>query len=211
MAVKTYLNDRFNNWLETESIEYINNASAVTISGGKFTMDQLNFSQKMYDYLNRVAVSGGSYYDWLEAAYDSNLFRRSEMPVFRGGYIKNVVFQEVISQALSEEQPLATLGGIGRSANDQKGGHIVIKPTEPCYIYAILSFTPRIDYSQGNKWHMLLENMENLFKPPFNQIGFQDDMNEPRAWWTTHHNGSDWVMTAAGYLPAHIEYQTNIS
>jgi hypothetical protein len=76
---------------------------------------------------------------------------------------------------------------------------------------AILSFTPRIDYSQGNKWDMLLENMENLFKPPFNQIGFQDDMNEGRAWWSTNHNGADWVMTAAGFLPAHIEYQTDVN
>jgi len=211
LAIKTYLNDRYNNWLETESIEYINNASAVSITGGKFTMDQLNFSQKMYDYLNRVAVSGGSYYDWLEAAYDSNIMRKSEMPVFKGGYIKNVVFQEVISNALSEDQPLATLGGIGRSAKDQKGGHLVIKPTEPCYIMAILSFTPRIDYSQGNKWDMLLENMENIFKPPFNQIGFQDDTNEGRAWWSTNHNGADWVMTAAGFLPAHIEYQTDVN
>ena len=57
LAIKTYLNDRYNNWLETANIEYINNASAVSISGGKFTMDQLNFSQKMYDYLNRVPVS----------------------------------------------------------------------------------------------------------------------------------------------------------
>lgn len=211
LAIKTYLNDRYNNWLETESIEYINNASAVSISGGKFTMDQLNFSQKMYDYLNKVAVSGGSYYDWLEAAYDSNIMRKSEMPVFKGGYIKNVVFQEVISNALSEDQPLATLGGIGRGARDHKGGHLVIKPTEPCYIMAILSFTPRIDYSQGNKWDMLLENMENLFKPPFNQIGFQDDTNEGRAWWSTNHNGADWVMTAAGFLPAHIEYQTDVN
>lgn len=211
LAIKTYLNDRYNNWLETESIEYINNASAVNITAGKFTMDQLNFSQKMYDYLNRVAVSGGSYYDWLEAAYDSNIMRKSEMPVFKGGYIKNVVFQEVISNALSEDQPLATLGGIGRGARDHKGGHLVIKPTEPCYIMAILSFTPRIDYSQGNKWDMLLENMENIFKPPFNQIGFQDDTNEGRAWWSTNHNGADWVMTAAGFLPAHVEYQTDVN
>jgi len=58
---------------------------------------------------------------------------------------------------------------------------------------------------------MLLENMENLFKPAFNQIGFEDDMNEPRAWWSTNHNGADWVMTAAGYLPAHINYQTDVS
>lgn len=211
LAVKTYLNDRYNNWLETESIEYINNASAVTISGGKFTMDQLNFSQKMYDYLNRTAVAGGSYYDWLEAAYDSNIMRKSEMPVFRGGYIRNVVFQEVISQALSQEQPLATLGGIGRGAREHKGGYVVIKPSEPCYIMGILSFTPRIDYSQGNKWDMLLENMENIFKPPFNQIGFQDDINEGRAWWSTTHNGADWVQTTVGFLPAWIDYQTDVN
>ncbi|AXH78022.1 MAG: major capsid protein [Microviridae sp.] len=211
LLIKTYMNDKFNNWLETESIEYINNASAVTISGGKFTMDQLNFSKKMYDYLNRTAVAGGSYYDWVQAAWDTNITHRSEMPVYRGGMIKNVVFQERISTAASEDQPLATLGGIGRGAKDHKGGRLVIKPTEPGLIQMILSFTPRIDYSQGNKWFTLLETMEDLFKPAFNGLGFQADINEYRAWWATNYNGADWVQTSAGFLPAFIEYQTDIN
>jgi len=75
----------------------------------------------------------------------------------------------------------------------------------------MLSFTPRIDYSQGNKWFMLLETMEDLFKPAFNQIGFQADINEYRAWWSTSHNGADWMQTSAGFLPAWLEYQTDVS
>lgn len=209
LPIRTYKNDIMNNWLETASVTYINNASAVTISGGKFTMDQLNFSQKMYDYLNRTMVAGGSFFDWIEAAYDSMVMRRSEMPAFKGGMVKNIIFQEVISSVGNNTQPLATLGGIGRTARDKKGGHIVIKTTEPSYLMALLSFVPRIDYSQGNKWHVLLENMENLFKPAFNQIGFQEDINEIRAWWTTNYNGADWVQTSAGFLPAWINYQTD--
>lgn len=210
LAVKTYLNDKFNNWVETESITYINNASAVTISGGKFTMDQLNFSKKMYDYLNRTAVMGGSWYDWVEASWDTNVMQKSEIPVFRGGMIKDVIFQERISTAATDTQPLATLAGIGRTARDQQGGRLVIKINEPCILQCMMSFTPRINYSQGNKWHVLLETMEDLFKPAFNQIGFQNDINEYRAWWTTNHNGADWVQTAAGFLPAWLEYQTDI-
>lgn len=209
LPIRTYKNDIMNNWLETASVTYINNASAVTISGGKFTMDQLNFSQKMYDYLNRTMVAGGSFFDWVEAAYDSMVMRRSEMPAFKGGMVKNIIFQEVISSVGNDTQPLATLGGIGRTARDKKGGHIVIKTTEPSYLMALLSFVPRIDYSQGNKWHVLLENMENLFKPAFNQIGFQEDINEIRAWWTTKYNGADWVQTSAGFLPAWLNYQTD--
>lgn len=210
LAVKTYLNDKFNNWVETESITYINNASAVTISGGKFTMDQLNFSKKMYDYLNRTAVAGGSWYDWVEAAYDTNVMRKSEMPVFQGGLIQNVEFQERFSTAATMDQPLATLAGIGRTSRERKGGRLVIKIKEPCVLQCMMSFTPYIVYSQGNKWHMLLETMEDLFKPAFNQIGFQNDINEYRAWWSTHHNGSDWVQTSAGFLPAWLEYQTDV-
>ena len=123
--------------------------------------------------------------------------------------IKNIIFQEVISSVGNDTQPLATLGGIGRTTRDKKGGHIVIKTTEPSYLMALLSFVPRIDYSQGNKWHVLLENMENLFKPAFNQIGFQEDINEIRAWWTTKYNGADWVQTSAGFLPAWLNYQTD--
>lgn len=38
----------------------------IDTSGGSFTADKLKLSKKVYDTLNRIAISGGSYDDWLD-------------------------------------------------------------------------------------------------------------------------------------------------
>ena len=61
LLLKTYQSDIFNNWIKTEWISGQNGISAITAistAGDKFTIDQLNLSKKVYDMLNRIAVSG---------------------------------------------------------------------------------------------------------------------------------------------------------
>ena len=87
MAVKTYISDRFNNWLSKEWIEGANGISAmgsVDTSSGSFTMDSLNLAKKIYDLENRIAVSGGTYYDWQEAVYGEQVRRNAEIPIYHG-------------------------------------------------------------------------------------------------------------------------------
>ena len=57
---------------------------------------------------------------------------------------QEIVFQEVVSNSASQEEPLGTLAGRGVTTGRQKGGHIRIKVTEPCYIMCICSITPRM-------------------------------------------------------------------
>ena len=113
----------------------INEASAVDVSDGTLSMDALNLSQKVYNFLNRIAVSGGTYRDWLETVYTGgNYMERCETPTFEGGVSQEIVFQEVVSNSASQDEPLGTLAGRGVTTGRQKGGHIRIKVTEPCYI-----------------------------------------------------------------------------
>ena len=102
LGLKTYQSDIFNNWLNKEWIEGttgINEISAVDTSMGSFSIDTLNLAKKVYDMLNRIAVSGGSYEDWLSAVYSHEPYRRAESPMYMGGLSKEVVFQEVIGNA----------------------------------------------------------------------------------------------------------------
>ena len=69
---------------------------------------------------------------------------RCETPTFEGGVSQEIVFQEVVSNSASQDEPLGTLAGRGVTTGRQKGGHIRIKVTEPCYIMCICSITPRI-------------------------------------------------------------------
>lgn len=217
LCLKTYNSDVYQNWINTEWIEGvtgINEASAVNVEDGKLSMDALNLAQKVYNFLNRIAISGGTYRDWLETVYTGgNYMERCETPMFEGGVSQEIVFQEVISNSASEEEPLGTLAGRGVTTGRQKGGHIRIKVTEPCYIMCICSITPRIDYGQGNTWDTYLETMNDWHKPALDGIGYQDSLNGERAWWTDHiaTNGGPLTKTAAGKTVAWINYMTNVN
>lgn len=216
LCLKTYNSDLYQNWINTEWIEDvtgINEASAVDVADGKLSMDALNLAQKVYNFLNRIAVSGGTYRDWLETVYTGgNYMERCETPMFEGGVSQEIVFQEVISNSASQDEPLGTLAGRGVTTGRQKGGHIRIKVTEPCYIMCICSITPRIDYGQGNTWDTYLETMNDWHKPALDGIGYQDSLNGERAWWTDYIDESKSLSkTAAGKTVAWINYMTNVN
>ncbi|AXH74848.1 MAG: major capsid protein [Microviridae sp.] len=220
LAIKTYQNDLFNNWLNTEWIDGndgINEITRVVITGGSFGMDELALSKKVWEMLNRIAVSGGSYYDWIGAVYTGVRIDRSESPIYHGSLIKELIFQEVISNSESTGenggvQPLGTLAGRGKLSGKHKGGRITVKTDEPAYLMGLISLTPRIDYSQGNHKHSQLLTLDDIHKPQLDQIGFQDLIEERMAWWSTTKTGTaPWTQLTAGKQPAWIDYMTNVN
>lgn len=211
LAVKTYQSDLYNNWLDTTFVNYINSTSAVSTAGGSFAINALILANKIFNYLNRVVISGASYDDWQDAVWAHDRAKQPMNPIYEGGLIRELVFQEVISNSESDNQPLGTLAGKGTMSNKKKGGKIVIKIDEPSIVMGLISLTPRIDYSQGNSWDVNLETMDDLMKPELNGIGFEDSINERRAWWSTKYSGGNWVQTSAGKVPAWINYMTNVN
>lgn len=218
LAVKTYQSDIFNNWLNTEWIDGtqgITNLTAISTVGNKFTIDQLNLGEKVYNLMNRIAVSGGSFDDYIEAAYGHNKYRRTESPVYMGGLSKELIFQQVVSNATAkatdDTQPLGTLAGRGVLAQKHKGGYVNIQLDEHAYIIGIVSLTPRIDYSQGNRWDTHLQTMADFHVPALDGIGFQELPTEQMAWWDTYFDNADreWITRSAGKQPAWLNYMTN--
>lgn len=224
LAVKTYQSDLFNNWLNEEwidGVEGVNAISSVAIDPAtqSFTMDVLNLAQKVYMYLNRIVVSDGTYKSWLEVSYDEDAFLSVETPIYEGGLIKELVFQEVISNSettnADDTKPIGTLAGRGVMNGKHKGGRVRVSVKEPCYIMGIVSITPRVDYSQGNEWDTGLRTMADLHVPALDEIGFQDLVQERMAWWTTDlvvgGSGMTVVQKMAGKQPAWIEYMTSVN
>lgn len=219
LAIKTYQSDLFNNWLRTEYIDGpggINEITAVDTTAGDFQLDTLNLAKKIYNMLNRIAVSGGTYKDWVIATYDHEPYGMAETPIYHGGLSKELIFQEVVSNAAATGgegggQPLGTLAGKGRMAEKHKGGQVSIKINEHCVVIGLISITPRIDYSQGNKWDVNLLTMDDFHKPPLDEIGFQDLIEEQMAWWSTKKTGGLFVQKSAGKQPAWINYMTNVN
>lgn len=217
LAVKTYQSDIFNNWLSTEWLENeegtgINQITAVSTQGDNFQIDALILAKKVYDMLNRIAVSGGSYNDWVEAVWAHESYKRAESPIYMGGLSREVVFQEVVSNAKTEGEPLGSLAGKGKLSDKRKGGYLKIQVDEPSYIIGIVSLTPRIDYSQGNEWDVNLKTMDDLHKPALDGIGFQELITDQMAFWDTEVNDLGTVtFKSAGKVPAWINYMTDFN
>lgn len=220
LGVRTYLSDRFNNWLNTEWIDGtngINEITSVDVTSGLLTMDALILQKKVYDMLNRIAVSGGSYRDWQEAVFGVRVSRAAESPIYVGGYASEIVFDEVVSTAAFEsgetgQEPLGSLAGRGRETSKRGGKNIKIRCEEPSLIMILGSIVPRVDYSQGNKWWTRLDTMNDFHKPNLDQIGFQELLSQEM-------NGRAWRVSAnyktedfsVGKQPAWTEYTTTVN
>lgn len=216
LAVKTYLSDRFNNWLNTEWIDGttggINAITAVDVSDGKLTMDALILQKKIFNMLNRVAITDGTYQAWREATYGIRSATLPESPIFCGGMQSEIAFDEIVSNAATDEEPLGTLAGRGVATMYKSGRGLKIKCTEPSMIMALGSITPRIDYSQGNKWWTRLENMDDFHKPTLDAIGFQELIAEEAAAWSTEASGDyEYQYQSLGKQPSWIEYTTDVN
>ena len=214
LGIKTYLSDRFNNWLSTEWIDGeggIADITSVDVSDGMLKMDALILAKKIYDMMNRIAVSDGSYQSWQEVVYDEKALRIAESPMYVGGMSSEVVFDEVVSNSATEDQPLGTLAGRGAERQARGGNSIKIKIREPSMIMIIGSFTPRVDYSQGNKWWTRLQTMNDFHKPNLDGIAFQELITDEMAAFDTEVNANETlVYKSAGKQVAWQEYMTNI-
>lgn len=212
LVMKTYLSDMYTNWISTEwvdGVNGINEITAVKIEDNKFTMDALILQKKIFNVLNRIATSGGSYRDWREAVYGVKTEMFDESPIYVGGMSTEITFAEVVSNSAAEDQPLGSLAGRGQdNENAKKGGKIKIRCNEPSLIMAICSITPRVDYSEPNKWWTNLETMDDFHKPGLDAIGWQDLLVEDVAAGLETNEGAK---RAIGKQPSWIEYQTAVN
>lgn len=223
MLLKTYDSDIFNNWIKTDWIDGKGGITEVTsiditANDGKLTMDALNLQQKVYNMLNRIAVSGGTYRDWLETVYTAGKYLdRPETPVFIGGMTQYIEFDEVISKSATEtaygNQPLGDIAAIGRGGKPINNGNIHYQCEEPGYIMGLMAITPMIDYSQGNDFDLNLQTIDDLHKPALDGIGYQDLIQEQMVGETsTYVNGptiSKMKHLSANKTVAWIDYMTN--
>lgn len=223
MLLKTYDSDIFNNWIKTDWIDGVGGITEITsiditANDGKLTMDALNLQQKVYNMLNRIAVAGGTYRDWLETVYTAGKYLdRPETPVFIGGMTQYIEFDEVISKSAAEtaygNQPLGDIAAIGRGGKPLNNGHIHYQCEEPGYIMGLMAITPMIDYSQGNDFDLNLQTIDDLHKPALDGIGYQDLVQEQMVGNTSKYDGganiSNMKHLAANKTVAWIDYMTN--
>lgn len=214
LAVRTYKSDWFNNWLNTESIEAIDNRSRMMVDAqGGITFNSFLLQEKLFKYLNRIQLAGNSVVDWEEASWGIKSDRKAIMPTFEGAMHVRVNFDPIISQSEDENKPLGTLASTGGfDWKSKKGGNISIRVDDHSYLMIVASLVPLPDYNQGNAWDGDLLSYEDLHSPGKDKIGFQNLITDWMASWDTK-IAANGVMTqfSAGKQPSWIQYQTNIN
>ena len=223
ILLKTYDSDIFNNWVKTDWIDGAGGITEITsiditANEGKLTMDALNLQQKVYNMLNRIAVAGGTYRDWLETVYTAGKYLdRPETPVFIGGMTQYIEFDEVISKSATEteygSQPLGDIAAIGRGGKPLNNGHIHYQCEEPGYIMGLMAITPMVDYSQGNDFDLNLQTIDDLHKPALDGIGYQNLIQEQMVGTTSVYENQATISSmkhlTANKTVAWIDYMTN--
>lgn len=221
LCVKTYDSDILQNFINKEWIDGaggISEVTAISTVGNSFTIDTLNLAEKLYDMLNRIGASDGTYTSWISVVYSEAGIKGIISPIFVGGLVKDIVFDEVVSTTESPvgeagSQPLGTLAGKGVMGRKHIGGdNITIQADEISYAMGFVTITPIIDYAQGNKYDVEYKTMDDFHKPSLDGIGFQDSLNNWKAHWDDYQdNTGEWKKRAMGKIPAWMWYRTSIN
>lgn len=212
MALGTYQSDVFNNWLDNDTINALNNKSKVKVDEqGEFSIDMLNITQKLYNYNQRIGVTDGTLNEWRELTYGQKTVGKSLKPVYEGGLSKEIVFDMVVSTAGTEQDPLGTIASRGQFGSKHKGGYCVIDTDEEKLVMVLCKITPRIVYNQGNDWTTNLKTLEDLHKPALDKIGYQNLITDTMVAAETQVNNTQMTITtySAGKQPAWQWYRTN--
>ena len=229
LLVKCYQSDLNNNWMNTEWLDGENGINEITkvhvwtidpetgqsIPANEigFNIDSLNLAYKVYKMLNRIALSGGTYDDWIDSVYTHERAKEIKNPVYEGSLIKQLAFQQVVSNSETESEPLGTLAGRGQLNGKNKGGKMKIRINEPSYIMGIVSISPQnLDYSQGNDWDVNLKNYGEFHAPQLDEIGFEDKLTDNMAWGSTGVSDFSTVTySSVGKQPAWINYMSAVN
>lgn len=212
LALRTFLPDRFSAWVSTDTYNASNSISAiraaVTDGVATFTMDELRFSNKLNQMLQKTAVSGGRYSDWQEVQYGARLKTLNETPQFLGSFSSELTFEDVVQTSASvEDNPLGTLGGrgVGYLGNRK----INFRVPENGFIMTVLSIVPRVDYYQGIKHFYRQTTLGDIHVPSMDSIGFQDLLTDEFASFDTVSSGEGKLhYNSVGKQPAWTELMT---
>lgn len=211
LCIGTHQSDVFNNWLDNATINALNAKTKVKVNeNGEFSINDLQLTQKLYNYDQRIGVTDGTLEEWREMTYGEVGKSKSLKPVYEGGLSKEIVFDMVVSTASTEEEPLGSIASRGQFGSKHKGGYVQIDSDEEKLVMVLAKITPRIVYNQGNDWTNNLKTLDDLHKPALDKIGYQNLNTDTMGAFETIVKADGSLTTySAGKQPAWQWYRTN--
>ena len=181
------------------------NSLEVQIGANAGTIRDLRTAFALQSYLERSAVGGQRYREWLYANFgviDDNA--ALQRPEFLGRSTGVVTISEVLSSVQTEEDPLGRMGGHGISIT--KENNISYTAKEHGIIISMINVQPEAIYFQGIPKMWTRTKPLDYYLEPFARIGEQEIKNKE-----LFVNGRSLVQLEEtfGYQLRYAEYKTH--
>lgn len=185
LFTRTYHMDLLRGILSTDvgNVQSFVSTGSNAASERGFTIDTLNFYTKMYNFINRIDLSGGRFSDWIRTRWAVAPPKDIDRPVYLGSHSTWIDTTDVIATAAGTTQEdvdsKASNSVLGQQAGFAFGAvnakrPIVLKSNEYGTLMCCFSLYPDVMYSQGFELDMLKTSFADIYDPAFKQIGYQD-------------------------------------
>lgn len=213
----TYSDDYFNSRFMNEFVTYLENTSRVTVSNNQFTISQLRIANRVAKYVDKTVFSDSRFGTWLKAHFGVKTNNKLNIPQFLGSISSNLIFNDIYSSAqtgdggVTTNQALGSRASLGQSYISNKGSFVEFKASEPGYLMVMFRMIPIVSYFQGIKKMYLKTSFNDIFKPEYDAIGYQDLQKlELNAVVRSMPSNSSVLITQSGAMPSITAYNTSI-
>lgn len=172
--LRTHKSDMFTAWLNQATYNDMVNSSRINVENGSITVNQIRFGSSLMRYYEKGILSNGRYDDWVEVQYGVKCDQNLCIPELLGVISSSIVFDEVIATADTGQGTNGSVGDLGGKGYGQTVGKpIRFSASEHGYIMCITSIIPNVMYSQGVSPYLFRTDLEQVYAPDFDRIGFQ--------------------------------------
>lgn len=177
---KTYNDDYFNSRFLNSFVTYMEESARVTVENNEFTIQQLRLQNRIAKYVDKSIFSDTRFGSWIKAHFGVKTSAKLNIPQFLGSISTNVIFNDIYASAqtgdgdITSNQALGSRASLGQGYLSNKGSFIEFKATEPGYLMVMFSLTPYVSYFQGIKKMYLKSSFQDMYKPEFDAVGYQD-------------------------------------
>lgn len=176
-ALRTYMPDMMNVILNSDFYEKNVASVQVSTAGDTFQIDQFVTAKKLWNSMNKDALSNGTFRDWVRIHFGVTPKIMDDMPTFLGATTTDIVFEDIraTTSANLGDDNMQYLGDKGSSGLGYAGSrrfHFVAD--RPGYIMVLASIVPSVDYFQRLERWTHHTRLTDMFDPDFNGIGLQD-------------------------------------
>lgn len=222
---RTHRPDLYSTMLNSQYVNSLVSSTRLNVQNSQLTIDQIRSGFKHYRAKAISLLVGGRFDEWVRGQFGIATDLDSVIPELLGTTSSFIEFEDVVSKSTStdangNEEPLGSLAG--RGVGYLNGRQHYFRPREYGHLMVIASIQPMVDYYQGASPWLKDINMDDIFLPALDNIGFED---VPRAELSvfpdTNANGlidltqtqatADIWGVAIKKRPSWIKYHTNVN